>query len=204
MTQSETNYEDRPVTIASLHALGYVGPDQAVVVKDFGEGMFAAVVPRLYTWRIIYGSIDNRFGFDRFWCYERLVAAIVALAEWTDDTLEPAGWVKADDGRRHGEPLARAAGTGSFSDLGKVDGGYGVGEATELNLLLAVRKANELLTKASPMPETIAGRSKVAESRYYRAIIHECKTLKQLAEEIGMAACNRVDELAVELREGNG
>jgi hypothetical protein len=59
-----------------------------VVAVTFGRG------------RIVTTTLDG-LGYDRHWCYETVLAAILAAAVWDGAPgSDPDGWVKAHDGRR--------------------------------------------------------------------------------------------------------
>lgn len=69
------------------------------------------VIPMLYNDRIIWAPKRNPLFVDRFWCYERGAAAVLAALVWDGaaDT-EPVGWIKSWDQRYSEEFLARQPG----------------------------------------------------------------------------------------------
>lgn len=68
-------------------------PGEVIAFKDFGDTMYAAAVRMGFNHRIIYGSTDDPFGYDRYWCFD-IGEAVIALAAWTDRDSEPSGWKK--------------------------------------------------------------------------------------------------------------
>lgn len=64
------------------------------------ETAFIEVVPMLFNDRIIIVPKSAPHTYDRFWCYQKGGAAILAALAWggADDT-EPVGWIKSWDQR---------------------------------------------------------------------------------------------------------
>ena len=63
---------------------------------------YAAVWQLAYTAAIIEGTIGDRAGYSRRWCFEDLASAVQALNEWDGaEGTEPEGWHRSPhDGRR--------------------------------------------------------------------------------------------------------
>lgn len=69
------------------------------------HGRLSAVVPMLFTFRLIIGSVGAD-GYDDCWCYHDLAAAIGAMGAW-DGEGDPQGWHRhPPSGRRRedGDP----------------------------------------------------------------------------------------------------
>lgn len=64
------------------------------------ETSYIEVTPMLFNDRIIVVPKSAPRTYDRFWCYQKGGAAILAALAWdgADDT-EPVGWIKAWDQR---------------------------------------------------------------------------------------------------------
>jgi len=70
------------------------------------DDRYVAVVPKLYTWALIVGTVNDESGFRDRWCYEGLLSAVLAASVW-DGRGEPDGWHRHPaTGRRrtHGDP----------------------------------------------------------------------------------------------------
>ena len=61
---------------------------------------YIEVVPMLFNDRIIVVPKSAPYTYDRYWCYQKGGAAILAALAWdgADDT-EPVGWIKTWDQR---------------------------------------------------------------------------------------------------------
>jgi hypothetical protein len=99
----QTKRHDDNRVLDALRGAGWL----PLAAKSFGgmRNLYAGVVPMGANLRIIFGSLDDMSYYERYWCYQRQTTAIIALFDWTDPESEPGNWIKADDGRRHGEPL---------------------------------------------------------------------------------------------------
>lgn len=71
------------------------------LVKPLDGGRYVAVVPMLFTWRLIVGPVECvLYGHADAWCYRTCAAAIVAADAWSGEG-EPEGWHKhPSSGRR--------------------------------------------------------------------------------------------------------
>lgn len=66
------------------------------------NGLVSAVLPMLYTYRLIIGSVGASW-YDDCWCYHDLGTALDAMSEW-DGEGEPEGWHRhPPSGRRRVE-----------------------------------------------------------------------------------------------------
>src|SRR5206468_4243847 len=52
---------------------------------------YVAILPMIYTHRLVVGKIGDEYGHDDGWCYSSYEKALDALNKW-DGTGEPTGW----------------------------------------------------------------------------------------------------------------
>ena len=102
-------------TLDELPADGamHLWPEGELLARRLDDRRYVAVAPRLFTWALLWGHVDNRHGFVEHWCYPSLFAAVAAAACW-DGTGDPVGWVRhprtgrrrrdGDESREYVEP----------------------------------------------------------------------------------------------------
>jgi hypothetical protein len=59
--------------------------------KVIRPGVYACIMPLMFTHAIITGRIGDRMGYDDRWCFSSLAKAQAALDAW-DGAGEPQGW----------------------------------------------------------------------------------------------------------------
>lgn len=70
-------------------------------IKTVGSHHIDALFMLFGTVRIVETPVDFPFVYDRFWDFPDAIMALVAAYEWDGEPgTEPAGWVRAWDGRR--------------------------------------------------------------------------------------------------------
>lgn len=87
---------------------GYLAP------KRLPGGRYAAVMPLMFTAAIVVGEVGNERWYDDRWCYDSVVAAVLALEVW-DGTGDPVGWHRHP---RSGRRIARTE--GEVDDHGQI------------------------------------------------------------------------------------
>lgn len=85
--------------------------DTPVLIRRLDDARYVGVVRFAYTWGLIWGWLDDPYGYEDRWCYERLDVAVTAGHAWNGDTVnqanEPQGWHRhPHTGRRrkNGDP----------------------------------------------------------------------------------------------------
>jgi len=74
------------------------------LVKAMDDARYVAVVPMLFTWRLIVGQLEHvLLGHDDGWCYRTPMAALVAADAWSGEG-EPVGWHRHPATDRRREP----------------------------------------------------------------------------------------------------
>lgn len=65
-----------------------------LALRLFEDGMYAGVRPLMFHYTIIFGHVDDDFGYDDRWCYtDNFVAVLMALENWRyPEQREPEGW----------------------------------------------------------------------------------------------------------------
>lgn len=75
------------------------------------ETHWIEVAPMMFNDRILYIPKIAPLTVDRYWCYQRGPAAVLAALAWDGAAdSEPVGWIKAHDGRYSEEFLRAQAG----------------------------------------------------------------------------------------------
>lgn len=61
------------------------------------ESHYVDLLQMIYTWRLVTTSKRSPLTYDRHWCYETYLGAVVAAILWQEfaEDDEPQGWVKA-------------------------------------------------------------------------------------------------------------
>lgn len=80
-----------PEPAAFFAWLAGAGGGHCRLVKDLGDGRYAAAKPLLFHWTLVIGQIGDRFCYDDRYCYATADQAIRALTEW-DGNGEPTDW----------------------------------------------------------------------------------------------------------------
>jgi hypothetical protein len=74
------------------------------LVRRLDEDRYVAVVPMLFTWRLIVGRVNEVLsGHDDGWCYRTPEKAVVAADAWSGEG-EPTGWHRHPASGRRREP----------------------------------------------------------------------------------------------------
>src|SRR5215217_1417986 len=90
-----------------------------VEAKVIGDGLYAGLLPKIYTTALITGEIGDESQYLDHWCYDSREAASRALQVW-DGTGEPTGW------HRHPSTGRRVSQTGfEIDDQGNQVSGVG-------------------------------------------------------------------------------
>ena len=66
-------------------------PKENCLVRRVSADLYVGVAPRMFTWAVIVGHVDDEWGYDDHWCYSSLFGA-VAAANVFDGTGDPVGW----------------------------------------------------------------------------------------------------------------
>lgn len=71
--------------------------------KLLGDGRYAVIVPKIYTWAVGTGTVGDEWTLADHWCYHHPEQAIKAFLAW-DGQGEPEGWFRnPPSGRRVSE-----------------------------------------------------------------------------------------------------
>lgn len=64
---------------------------ERVLARRLTPDRYVGVAPRMFTWALVVGRVEDPSGFDDSWCYSTLHAAVLA-ANVFDGVGEPVGW----------------------------------------------------------------------------------------------------------------
>jgi hypothetical protein len=71
-----------------------------MTVAEYG-GWFVQIMPMIFNDRVVLAPIDRPMFLDYGWCFPKGGAAALAVRAWDPDTeAEPAGYIKAVNGKR--------------------------------------------------------------------------------------------------------
>lgn len=82
-------------------------PDGTALRIKETETHYIEVVPMAFNDRIVMTPKSTPYTYDRYWCFDRGPAAVLAALAWDGATdTEPVGWIKSWD-QRYSEEFLR-------------------------------------------------------------------------------------------------